>query len=387
MDRSKATEHETGQNLVIFAVLLVVLVILAGLVIDGGFGLVKRREAQNAADAGALAGATALCEGDPSLAESQAIDYAVNRNHASTARVDIINDSVVVTATVEHKTFFMGLFGSSVISPTASASAGCYVPCNVSGVLPVAWLCATPPEPGQESCGIHYGPEDQSEQLYVIMDSQKAYVDACQNPPGNPAQPDLLNCDTNGDGYDEIIPGGQRGWLDLDGHTDPGTAGGAQQLKTWIRYGFGGDLTQHTWYGGKGGQISDLYNVLNSTLQPNNIYLLPVYNEVPCNGLPNINCPGEFHTSAEDGVQDQIVQTGGTSQLYYHVITFSAFRVTCVWQNNSSPACPGRNAALDANANLPKNTTTIEGYFIKYNAGEGRCEGPDTGIHTIYLNR
>jgi len=48
--------HERGQTLIIIAVALVGLLALAGLAIDGGNLFMKRRRAQNAADAGALAG-------------------------------------------------------------------------------------------------------------------------------------------------------------------------------------------------------------------------------------------------------------------------------------------------------------------------------------------
>lgn len=52
-----------GQVLVWVAVLLVVLLAIAGLAIDGGIGLSQRRQMRNAADAGALAGARELCLG------------------------------------------------------------------------------------------------------------------------------------------------------------------------------------------------------------------------------------------------------------------------------------------------------------------------------------
>jgi Flp pilus assembly protein TadG len=48
--------RERGQTLIIIAVALVGLLALAGLAIDGGNLFMKRRRAQNAADAGALAG-------------------------------------------------------------------------------------------------------------------------------------------------------------------------------------------------------------------------------------------------------------------------------------------------------------------------------------------
>jgi hypothetical protein len=68
--------REQGQALVLFTMLLAVFVILMVLVIDGGFFMVKRREAQNVVDAAALAGAQELPD-DPLAAEQIARDYAV----------------------------------------------------------------------------------------------------------------------------------------------------------------------------------------------------------------------------------------------------------------------------------------------------------------------
>jgi Flp pilus assembly protein TadG len=136
---------ENGQNLIIFAVLMVVMLALAGLVIDGGFSLVKRRQAQNAADAGALAGAAVLCQGGTSTAiEAQARDYAINKNNALSASVSLATKEITVTTTIPHQTFFMSLFGTSVVTTTATASAGCYAPCTGVGVMPVAWACHDP---------------------------------------------------------------------------------------------------------------------------------------------------------------------------------------------------------------------------------------------------
>ena len=75
--------------------------------------------------------------------------------------------------------------------------------------------------------------------------------------------------------------------------------------------------------------------------------------------------------------------------IYYRIISFSAFRITCVVAPGVSEQCddPARQLALAA-LGLHDNgqTKTIEGYFVSDYAGEGKCEGPDTGVYTIYLN-
>ncbi len=61
--RVKQSEVNSGQALLIIAISMVALIGLIGLAIDGGRLLVLRRDAQNAADAAALASSYALCSG------------------------------------------------------------------------------------------------------------------------------------------------------------------------------------------------------------------------------------------------------------------------------------------------------------------------------------
>ena len=54
-------KHESGQILVFVVLFMIGLFAMLALVLDGGNTYAKRRAAQNAADAGALAGARTLC--------------------------------------------------------------------------------------------------------------------------------------------------------------------------------------------------------------------------------------------------------------------------------------------------------------------------------------
>ncbi len=103
----RLTREEAGAVLPLAAIFLVGLVAVAGLVADGGYVLVQRRDLQNAADAAAAAGAMQVDEAtyrasggetvllDASAAEEAAIlalisehgtDYAV---YADEARVEV----------------------------------------------------------------------------------------------------------------------------------------------------------------------------------------------------------------------------------------------------------------------------------------------------------
>jgi hypothetical protein len=59
---SQAGDGPKGQIIVLFAVVLTLVVFAAGLVVDGGMGLAQRREAQNASDFAALAGARIIAQ-------------------------------------------------------------------------------------------------------------------------------------------------------------------------------------------------------------------------------------------------------------------------------------------------------------------------------------
>jgi hypothetical protein len=377
--------NEKGQNLIIFAVIMVVMVALAGLVIDGGFGYTRRREAQNAADAGALAGAEALCSGNTELAEPQALDYAIDRNGATAAEVDILGKEITVTTTIPHETFLAGIFGTDVITTTAIASAGCYVPCEIEGVLPVAWACQPPEgeDPDLNECGIEYGTVGEPGPWYVFMDSQNLNTDFyCQDPPNSGLPENTLDCDLDNDGYNDLMAGGNRSWLDLSGG-----GGGAAELKDWICNGFGGILKTHTWFGGQAGVENSVFQAVGDII--GSIVWLPVFDSY-CNGVPDTVCPERFHTTLpDDPWEDTLVLSGGTSQTYFHVISYSALRVTCVDAPGVPNTCdhPGRDLAEAANPDLQWNSIkTIEGYFIENYGGSGKCEGPDTGVYTIYLN-
>src|SRR5215212_7859894 len=67
---------ERGQTLVIFVGFIGVALAFVALVVDGGEYFFKSREAQNAADAGALAGAQKLCPKDTEANRATCEDHA-----------------------------------------------------------------------------------------------------------------------------------------------------------------------------------------------------------------------------------------------------------------------------------------------------------------------
>lgn len=376
---------EKGQNVILIALLMMVLIGLLALVLDGGFSYASRRSAQNAADAGALAGANILCAAEGGDAYAEAWEYAVTRNAAVDADIAIAEKVITVTATIPHQSFFAGLIGQNVITTTATATAGCFAPCFSEGVLPVAWAC-TPPVGGdpEDDCEIQAGTIDPDVPgpLYMVMDSEKAADDyKCQNPiTHEPAG--YLDCDFDDDGVDDLIVGGGRSWLDLNGDSSS-----ASELKTWIEGGYAYEIPNHLWLPGSSAVDTSVF--ISAKTRVGDFVILPVFNDytLDCDPEPTESgCHSQWHT----GVDDEF-PTSGTSKDYFHIISFSLFKITGVSTSAGPGGCEGdctaKNYLVDTLHWMDANTKTIEGYFVEgYVPGlGGKCDY-DAGAYTIYLD-
>jgi uncharacterized membrane protein len=105
---TKTYSSENGQTLVFVVLVLFVLFGMLALVLDGGMAYAQRRTAQNAADAGALAGVVYLCESSTNqiMAETAAIEYA-GRNSVNDVLVSFpATRQIEVEASVTFSTFF-----------------------------------------------------------------------------------------------------------------------------------------------------------------------------------------------------------------------------------------------------------------------------------------
>jgi hypothetical protein len=183
-----------------------------------------------------------------------------------------------------------------------------------------------------------------------------------------------LDCDINDDGVNELFGGaGNRGWLNLDG--GPGSA---SEMKSWVEsHGYSGEVFIHTWFSGSNGDKTSVFQAVRDYLV-GDVVMLPVF-DAYCDGVPDTACPGSYHLGL-----DKIV-SGSGGGFNYHIISFSAFKITCV-STKKQETCPGKTAAIALNPSIKENTKTIEGYFINDYFGSGKCDGPDSGAYTIYLN-
>ena len=140
-------DRQRGQMLALFAISLVAIIAMTGLVIDGGMTFTQRRDEQNVADAAAMAAAyayattsdasTAVAEG---LGTAAANGYTHGQDGANVAvTVSVSNGLATVTANVTkpHRNYFSGIvgFGSWDVSVTASAIAG--LPNAAMGAMPL----------------------------------------------------------------------------------------------------------------------------------------------------------------------------------------------------------------------------------------------------------
>jgi hypothetical protein len=140
------TTEEPGQIIVIFALGLVAIIAMVGLVLDGGSTFAQRRAQQNAADLAALAGAnTYLLTGDQNLSTAAArANAAINGyTHGDPGisvgvTYDFSNGAGVrVNITAPHRNNFASVVGMSSwdVSTTAKAVTG--IPDTASGAGPM----------------------------------------------------------------------------------------------------------------------------------------------------------------------------------------------------------------------------------------------------------
>jgi hypothetical protein len=133
---ARRTADECGQALVITVLFLVVMTGMAGLVIDVGSWYVKDREAQSAADFGALAAAAEL-PSSPGKAVLFGEDYVDKNLDGATAAVTTGFEGdprkAEVKVDTEADTFFLQIFGWESVNVSARAVAK-----RIAGGVPLA---------------------------------------------------------------------------------------------------------------------------------------------------------------------------------------------------------------------------------------------------------
>jgi len=389
--------HEKGQVIPILVIGLFVSVIMAALLVDGGALMANKRQAQAAADAGALAGAQRLCTGQLDW-KTVAETYAENYNGAThaDANSNLEKTEVTVVAEITYSSFFASIIGYPTLTASADATAGCYT-VRGSDVVPIAFYCRKDaigevnPTEGKYECvlwtldwatqlspilkgstvkigekdyylvGTNIVDSDGKPPLkyqYIIIDDDKVNNDVCESEGGS------IKCDIDvpPDGKDELKFGGNRGWLYLDG---------VNSILSYVKKGpkTAIEIVDHKWLSGDPGVEASIYGEM-ITAYAGKIVLVPIYNYL-CPGDPRTDqtCIDEAHIPdwpplPENGDDTQHVRSKSNN---YHIIEFAPFYVSCVAKNDGD--CPGfkefqKILAADEPSIDLKSQSVVEGYFI-----------------------
>jgi len=420
--KDKNRNLERGQSLVLITMMMLGLIGMLALVLDGGNVYSQRRQAQSAADAGALAAARALC--DPDIPDEDYDDEAnnyVTSNYADLKSVTLGPGEYEVTVETEinFDTFFLSVLGRPDLTVEALAAAQCETG-GAAHVMPVAWSCRPPNYDGDgnwtpgEGCNLAVEKddsdctypskataEDPADKFYIIFDSgsmdtvvycaendydpgygtdgftcadcgseglseaQQAYCDS-----------DYPKCDLNCDGTSdlEILNQSSYGWLDLDGGSSD-----ANEKKKWIEGVNVPTISIHNWLAGASGMQTDvLHEVGEEVLFESAV--VPVFDDF-CS--KEFGVPGSSNENCTWHDDDDKVILSSVADDYFHIIGFANYKVMCVqtesgvYPKGAYP--PGTknceiNQLLVDKGFIAKNSKSIEGCFI---------EGVDTDIEGI----
>lgn len=285
--------REEGQVAVMAALFLIVLVGMAGFVLDVGSWFHEQRVAQATVDAAALAGAQAL-PGDPTNASALATGFANKNGGVAGATITIEssyapNDTVRVTQAKPASGLFSKLFGFSSVTVHAHAAAISEVPQQTKYVAPIA-VNITNPNLSGPGC-------------------------PCFNTPAT-------------------LPLGKTGapgsftMLDLDDNAN-GTVG-ASTLADWIQNGYSNYLPLRDYYSDPGAKFNN--SSIQGALQARygTDLMFPVYDTLIGQGSN-----AEYHVVAWAGFHLLTAQASGTSG------TLTGYFTQVVWQGIvSSPGHP-----------------------------------------------
>jgi len=129
--RVRLGEPEEGMVTAFVVVFTLALIVMAGLVLDGGLTLAAKVQAIDDAQAAARAGAQAIdvplyrstgeITLDPTQASTDAEAFLARTGHTGSVNVD--GDQVTVTVTIRQPTQILSLVGIASLTETASGSA------------------------------------------------------------------------------------------------------------------------------------------------------------------------------------------------------------------------------------------------------------------------
>jgi hypothetical protein len=405
----------SGQSLVFVAIISIALFAALALAMDVGYTYAMRRWAQNAADAGALAGANELCRPEDTAnrftrARAAGIDFGVNRNRylnssmgfTQTASVfmsdndgTIGDNKVRVDVSIQYPTLASRFFGRDTESAPATATAQCACPNGAvgAGVVPIAWRCTN--FNNGDCQDIQRIPNDHTctrgvDPIFVFFDLDSSGGNTIYKtywctqwgpPPVGLTGVISITCDSNGDNVADIIPISPLNptnkwfWVDTDGNNCS-----ASDENNIIQNGLTTPMYKHYWYPECSGNMGSAYNNLDSVREGSRV-IIPVFDR-ECQAtdptLPSYdaNChAGPRSTNPLDAVTDIRVGGAGNSNTnWYHLGDFELLHIRCVAPPAGGPQSRCENATTDARGWLMANNPSGQGNQSKI-GGEPAFEG------------
>ncbi|MEA3338235.1 MAG: pilus assembly protein TadG-related protein [Chloroflexota bacterium] len=278
---SEQRKQNDGQTLVQVALMLVVLLGFLALAVDVGQVYLKRRQLQNAADAGALEGARQICFEDQTWAAAQgpattvALTYATGAGIGFPTPASAYHMTVVVSQTIPS--LAASVLGQSQFNPGARATAVCGGADRVCGLWPIGfsesqWLQLLDPS---RPCGTPF---------YVWAGNNMNQDADCL----------IYDCDVDVDGIIDVLNSTGRSWLDFSdvvddtyGETCAQSGCGTSELRCWILNDSAAQITIPACFAGDNGVRAAARSDVEA--RAGDQVSVPIFDYTGC---PGISCPG-----------------------------------------------------------------------------------------------
>lgn len=235
--------RERGQVLVVFALALVAIVAMTGLVLDGGDTFVRRRDMQNVVDAAAMSAGYAYAVGGDTAAITSAATATTAANGYTDAQAGVAvwvslgagggpGRYLTVTMTKPHANNFAGIVGLPSWNVTTTATVLAGRPNAVRGAMPVIFnqkaFNGNGSGPGHE---VIYDEPDPGNEDVPLTATKFNWTEFCNN---CNADSNTVRTLINGGGVSTVI--------NLDDHISPLNAGSHttlfSALSAWVGHEF-----------------------------------------------------------------------------------------------------------------------------------------------------
>jgi Flp pilus assembly protein TadG len=290
---ARRQKREPGQVLVIFALALVAIVAMTGLVIDGGATFVQRREMQNVADAAAMSAAYGFAMTNTTSAAQSTAAANGYTNGSGGVTVTVTNAAgnpgwtFTVVVSKPHANNFSGLLGMPSWGVTTTASSAAGRPNAAIGALPIIFnqQAFDANGTGPDSIVTYSEPDSGSNDIPWGADhfNWTMYCD---------------NCNADSNSVDALInQGGQATVVTLDDHISPLNAGSHatlySDLSNWIGGEFPVPIVDNSGNMVGWAMFHLTGSVGGSTKQISGYFVSPI-NPASMTVVPNVDAGGDF---------------------------------------------------------------------------------------------